>query len=197
MLLNINLHTLDNNLLLLITQYRSTFLNDFSILLSKLGGMPAFIFVVFAYFVWFIRKKRFTQTIYLLLSSVGSIFIGWSLKYVVDRGRPQIIEHLVQSYGASFPSAHSLYAAVLASFIALFICKDSQKKSAKILLFLVFFWPLFMGVSRVYLGVHYPSDVLAGWGIGFIWVSLLYLFYQKKYMPHCGEKSKLKIEVKS
>ncbi|MBF7686832.1 phosphatase PAP2 family protein [Acinetobacter rathckeae] len=159
--------------------------------------MPAFIVVLFIYCIFFARQKKNTETIFLLLSSLGSIGIGWSLKYIVDRDRPQVVEHLVQSYGASFPSAHSLYAAVLASFTALFVCQNLSYKYRNVLFCFIFSWPLAMGISRVYLGVHYLSDVLAGLGIGFIWVGLLYLCYQKKFMPYCHEKSKLKIEVKS
>ncbi|WP_244518195.1 phosphatase PAP2 family protein [Acinetobacter boissieri] len=197
MLHNLALHALDDQMLIWVTQYRTTFLDSLTILMSKLGGMPAFIVVLCIYGVVFVKRKKYVKTAFLLLSSIGAIGIGWSLKYAVNRDRPQLIEHLVQSYGASFPSAHSLYAAVLATFTLLFVCQDLHHKYRNICIYIISYWPIAMGTSRVYLGVHYPSDVLAGWGVGFIWVALLYLLYQHKYTPHFHEKSKLKIEVKS
>lgn len=97
----------------------------------------------------------------------------------IDRPRPLEFYHLVQSYGASFPSGHSLYAATLAS-LALLLCQQHRYRLFVILIATL--WIMVMGISRVYLGVHYPTDVLSGWGIGLIWTSLLWLWlYQSNF----------------
>lgn len=183
--------------LVFITQYYSPLIGKLTILMTKLGNMPAIITALCIYYLMFIDQKKFIQTIFLLLNCIGSISIKWSLKYVVHRNRPQTFEHLVQSYSASFPSAHSLYATVLKNFIMLFVYKDLRYTYRTILMHVIFLWAITMGVSRVHLAIHCPSDVLAGWGIGFIWAGLLYLCYQQKHIPNLYEKSKLKIEVKS
>lgn len=192
MLHHSEMHAIDSQLLILAEHSRQAGLNTFTEILSKVGGMPAVITFCSVLSVILIRNKKKLITIYLFLSIGGGIALGWLLKYLIQRDRPTMVSHLVQSYGASFPSAHSLYAIVLSSFLALFVIQPVQTTYSKIRLVLIFLWPLIMGISRVYLGVHYPSDVLAGWGIGLIWVSLLYLMYQKKQMPSFYAKSKSK-----
>lgn len=98
--------------------------------------------------------------------------MGWLLKWWIARPRPQEMYHLVNSYGDSFPSVHSVYAATFACLAILIF--DKHRSRAYIIWFAVL-WLLLMGTSRVYLGVHYPTDVLAGWSIGLIWISLLWL----------------------
>ncbi|MFH7804261.1 MULTISPECIES: phosphatase PAP2 family protein [unclassified Acinetobacter] len=159
-----------------LSQHRSVPLNRIFITLSTIGGMP---FVLFLTTVWCLQQawyKKFTNVVFIGMGLIGSTATVWLLKYVISRPRPPEMYHLVASYGAAFPSAHSLYAATLGC-LAIYL---SQKHPQHILVCIcAFIWLFVMGISRVYLGVHFPSDVLAGWSISFIWITLLYLLYAK------------------
>ena len=125
----------------------------------------------------FLLLTRRYQALLLLASALaGGSLLNWSLKNYFNRARPEFVTqlHHVDSY--SFPSGHSLLAAVvyltLGALVARLVAKRRQKiyilGVAVLLTFLV-------GVSRVYLGVHYPSDVLAGWSVGLLWAILCWL----------------------
>ena len=102
-------------------EHRSLTLNQVTILLSLLGGMPFLLFLTTFLCLYQTWIKNYKNVIFITLSVGGSIGIGWLLKWSIDRPRPLEFYHLVQSYGASFPSAHSLYAATLASLMMLLL----------------------------------------------------------------------------
>lgn len=171
---NQSLTELDLVMIEYLATIRAEPINKFAILLSVLGGMP---FVLFFATLWCFHRawyKKYRDVVFIGLGVVGSIAIAWLLKFLVLRPRPPEVFHLVTSYGASFPSAHSMYAATLAC-LAIFLSQPHPAQ--RFIVPIAFLWMLMMGISRVYLGVHFPSDVLAGWGISMIWISLLYLLY--------------------
>lgn len=162
----------DHSAVVWISLHRSFFLNDFSVSLSYLGGLPFTLLICSVWCLYFYQKKKVANILFIGFGISGSVVLGWSLKYLVDRPRPDTIYQMVQTYGASFPSAHSLYAAVLASLVWGIVYKKAQ---AKIIGALAILWCLAMGFSRVYLGAHFPTDVIAGWSVGLIWITLLWL----------------------
>ena len=173
-------------------EHRSLTLNRVTILLSLLGGMPFLLFLTTFLCLYQTWIKNYKNVIFITLSVGGSIGIGWLLKWSIDRPRPLEFYHLVQSYGASFPSAHSLYAATLASLMMLLLQQHKYRISVILVSTL---WFIFMGISRVYAGVHFPTDVLTGWGIGLIWTSLLWFWlYQSNFSNNLflDKKSKLR-----
>lgn len=155
-----------------ISLHRSSFLNDFSVGLSYLGGLPFTLLLCSVGCIYFYWKKKIVNILFIGVGISGSVVLGWSLKYLVDRPRPDMMYQMVETYGASFPSAHSLYAAVLASLVWGIVY---QKAQAKVIAAVAILWCLAMGFSRVYLGAHFPTDVIAGWSIGLIWIALLWL----------------------
>ena len=155
-----------------ISLHRSFFLNDFSVSLSYIGGLPFTLLLCSVGCVYFYWKKKIANILFIGVGISGSVALGWSLKYLVDRPRPDMMYQMVKTYGASFPSAHSLYAAVLASLVWGIVY---QKAEAKVIAAVAILWCLAMGFSRVYLGAHFPTDVIAGWSIGLIWIALLWL----------------------
>lgn len=159
-----------------LSQHRTEYLNTISITLSAIGGMPFVLFLTTLWCLYQVWYKKYTSAIFISSGLIGSIAIAWLLKYLISKPRPPEIYHLVESYGASFPSAHTVYAAVL-SCLAMYLSQQHAKR--QLIWVCAFSWLLSMGISRIYLGVHFPSDVLAGWSIGFIWITLLYLLYAK------------------
>lgn len=171
--------TLDPLSIQALFEHRSTTLNHVAILLSLLGGMPFSLFFTAFLCVYQTWIQNYKSLIFITLSVSGSITIGWLLKWSIDRARPLEVYHLVQTYGASFPSGHSLYAATLASLVMLLL---QQHRYRTPVILVSTLWFIMMGISRIYAGAHYPTDVLAGWGIGLIWTSLLWLWlYQSNF----------------
>ncbi|WP_086349952.1 phosphatase PAP2 family protein [Candidatus Enterococcus clewellii] len=125
-------------------------------------------------------KKHYIEAGWLLINTGFAAGILNSLiKLVFMRERPTL-EHLVVEHSYSFPSGHStgsmlLYGTII-MLLPLFIKKKSICRSLQLLLGIGI---LFIGISRIYLGVHFPSDILGGFSFGLSWLLLTYPLYQK------------------
>lgn len=104
---------------------------------------------------------------------VGAFILASALKHLIARPRPEVIPHEAYTFTASFPSGHTVMATVVWLWLALALADAVGKRAlrdfvvagALVIAFLV-------GASRVYMGVHWPSDVVVAWGIGIAWVWL-------------------------
>jgi membrane-associated phospholipid phosphatase len=146
-----------------------------AITMSYLGGMPV-ASMMFVAMLIYAHQFRSHQILFMLISMVGVANLSWLLKALVNRPRPMLWPRLVQDYGASFPSGHSVYAA---AFACVFIILSWRTRWRGIVWVFSIAWMLLMGLSRIYLGVHYPSDVLGGWALGWAWVFFVYLGLNK------------------
>jgi undecaprenyl-diphosphatase len=92
------------------------------------------------------------------------------LKNLFARPRPEVVPYLSQVYSSSFPSAHSMIAAVVYLTVGSLLASVISKLSLKIyVLTVAVMLTTAVGFARIYLGVHYPTDVLAGWLAGLLW----------------------------
>lgn len=141
--------------------------------LTALGGVAGLTFLVLAVagFLW-LRKQRRTAW-FLLLSVSPGVVLSQLLKSFFDRPRPDLVPHGSLVYTASFPSGHSLMAAIVYLTLGALLARtlDDWVLKAYVML-LATFATLMVGVSRIYLGVHWPTDVLAGWVVGAAWALL-------------------------
>jgi len=126
----------------------------------------------------FLRLRR--EAILLALTVVGAWIVEWFIKGLVGRPRPEIVPHLTEAGGASFPSGHAFNSAVVYIAVALAFATLSARESvrltiigAAIVLSLLIAW------TRVWLGVHFPSDVIAGWLGGAGWAFLAAALLQR------------------
>lgn len=143
---------------------------------TSLGGTGVLVLLVTAASGYLFLLRDYRNLVVLLLAVIGATLISYLLKDVFGRPRPDIFE-TIYTYNASFPSGHALLAAAtyltLGSFLAEIQTRFRLKAFILLLSILVM---LIVGFSRVYLGVHWPSDVLAGWTIGAVWALLCWLF---------------------
>lgn len=101
--------------------------------------------------------------------SLGAVAMRF-LKQGFDRPRPELVEHAVRVTNASFPSGHSMMAAMVYLTLGILLSRTQPKRRVRAFILTVsILIPALVGISRVYLGVHWPTDVLAGWMLGGIW----------------------------
>jgi undecaprenyl-diphosphatase len=103
---------------------------------------------------------------------LGGVLISTILKMGFDRPRPDI-QHAVRVFTASFPSGHAMLSAVTFLTLGVLVARAEADHRLKVyFVSIALFLTIVVGVSRIYLGVHYPSDVLAGWCVGSAWAIL-------------------------
>ncbi|WMM25611.1 phosphatase PAP2 family protein [Tissierella sp. MB52-C2] len=117
-------------------------------------------------------KKKYYISKLLLLSTLGSYILNFILKQIFHRTRP--IEYfLVKQGGLSFPSGHSMVTMSLYSTIAFLLAKKVKDKGKRRLIYTISFVMIcLMGISRIYLGVHWPTDVIGGYLMGYVFYCL-------------------------
>ncbi len=148
--------------------------------LTALGGFTLLTGVTLTAFGVAIFAGRPRLAVLGLLSViVGSLAMNL-LKQGFDRPRPGLVEHGTLTYAASFPSGHSMMAALVYLTLGILVARTQPKKRVRVFIVSISVLVTFLvGVSRVYLGVHWPTDVLAGWALGGTWAMLFWLVAMK------------------
>jgi undecaprenyl-diphosphatase len=140
---------------------------------TSLGGTGILVLVVASTAIYYLIQGRYKGMAILVVAVVGAFVLSYFLKGLFDRPRPEFIPAGAYKYSASFPSGHALLAAstylTLGGIVAQLLRRNRFK--AYVLL-LATFIVILVGFTRVYLGVHWPTDVLAGWVIGSVWALL-------------------------
>ena len=143
--------------------------------ITALGSYSTLLLVVMisTLFLAVAREKVGLRT--LLGATLSGYTVMLLLKRIIQRPRPDIVKHLADFHSTSFPSGHSMMSAVVyvtLAFQLLRVVKDSRLRATTLSAAVVL--TSLVGTSRVFLGVHFPTDVLAGWTAGLVW-SLLWL----------------------
>ena len=119
------------------------------------------------------RWNRPADDIALVVIAAGSAALPWLVKLIVARPRPTF-EHLQQLSSLSFPSEHTTQAAAIYLTIAILLSKGLNRGLRQLVIVLALLIAVVVAWSRVYLGVHYPSDVAAGLVLGWSWALLVF-----------------------
>lgn len=113
------------------------------------------------------------MAIYVAVSTSIGTALSWLLKSAFMRPRPQIVPHLAEVSSSSFPSGHSMNSAIVYLSLAILLARAERRQAVQnYLLCSALVLVMLIGISRVYLGVHWPSDVLFGWSVGATWAAL-------------------------
>lgn len=140
---------------------------------TALGGVGVLVFVTLAVAVFLRLSGRRADMWFVLIAVLGGQALSTLFKQGFDRPRPDVVPHEVTVYTASFPSGHAMMAAVTYLTLGALLARVQPRRVLKLyLLGVAIILTLSVGVSRVYLGVHWPTDVLAGWTAGAAWALL-------------------------
>jgi undecaprenyl-diphosphatase len=111
-----------------------------------------------------------------LASIAGAVLLSLAIKLGIERPRPELFPHGVEVYTASFPSGHATGSAATYLTLGALLAGFQRRRRLKVyLLTIAVLLTVLIGLSRLYLGVHWPSDVLAGWTLGASWALLCWL----------------------
>lgn len=143
---------------------------------TALGGIGVLGLLLLASvgYLWLQGLRRIA--LFVLLAIAGGLLLSLALKSGFDRPRPDLVSHGSMIYTSSFPSGHSMLAAVVyLTGGALLAVVHTARRVRVYLIGCAVLATLLVGASRVYLGVHWPSDVLAGWAAGAAWAAACWL----------------------
>ena len=137
---------------------------------TALGSTFVLLLVTFASIGFLALTKNRHAALLVLVAVLGGMLLSTLLKAGFDRARPDVVMHTTTVYSASFPSGHAMMSAVVYLTLGALLAATQQGTRLKLyILALGAFLTLIVGMSRVYLGVHWPTDVLAGWALGASW----------------------------
>ena len=146
---------------------------------TALGGMGILIVLTAATAGGYVLRKRRVTALLIVVAVFGGLVISLALKQGFDRPRPDLVPHGSYVYTKSFPSGHSMLSAITYLTLGSLMVGTLNHKSLKVYVMAIsILITLLVGLSRVYLGVHWPTDVLAGWAAGASW-SLICWFAAK------------------
>jgi undecaprenyl-diphosphatase len=143
---------------------------------TALGGVAVLVLVTGAVAGFLLLNDKYAATAFLLAATGSGLAVSAALKGVYQRPRPEVVPHLMAAHFSSFPSGHSMMSAVVYLTLGALLARLVARKRLKFyVLAVAALLTGLVGVSRVYMGVHYPTDVLAGWCAGLVWASLCWL----------------------
>ena len=146
--------------------------DGFFVVVSRIGYahgvIPADIALVLALAAW----RRWREAVFAALAFCGSALLNIGAKQFFQRDRPSLWDSIAPEHTFSFPSGHAMGSMTLAAVVVLLVWHTRWRR---IVLPAAIFFVTMVGLSRLYLGVHYPSDILGGWCAGLAWVVGVYL----------------------
>lgn len=152
------------------------------LVITYLGNAAMIGILTFLSAVSFYIHKHVRRILPLLVSVGGTSVTVYLLKHIFNRARPPLIDAFYPEIGSSFPSYHAAAAVALYGFFLYTIWKHDKHALKKPFMIFLFALIALVGISRLYLGVHYFSDVLVGYLVGFVWLLLSIKLH--KYLLH-------------
>ncbi|OXT01580.1 hypothetical protein B7H23_00980 [Notoacmeibacter marinus] len=137
---------------------------------TALGGIPVVTLLVITVLGFLAIERRWGAALFVSIGILGGMALSTSLKLFYSRPRPDLVTQLDVIHTKSFPSGHATITTCVVLTLAVMLIRLTDNPRGRVYIFVMaVIYALLIGVTRVYLGVHWPSDVLAGWAIGTFW----------------------------
>lgn len=150
---------------------------------TALGGYTVLTMLIIASATYLFAFGRWRHALIVIGATVSGALLMHFLKLGFARPRPDMVDHLTHAMNFSFPSGHATVSAVVYLTLGLLMAEAHKQKRMRILIMTgAVITTMLIGMSRIYLGVHYPSDVFAGWALGTGWAMLWWLIL--RWMMH-------------
>lgn len=154
---------------------------------TALGSVTVLGLLILLAFALLASLRRWSEGALLVAGAGGGLLISQGLKHVFGRERPELAYRAVEAANASFPSGHAMLSAVVFLTLGVLAARFAERRRVKVLaMSAAVLVSLLVGASRVYLGVHWASDVLAGWCVGAAWAMACWLaayVVQRRFKP--------------
>ncbi len=153
--------------------------------LTALGGYTVLSLILLLAVTFLLMKGKRASALMMAVAVVGGVILSNLLKIGFDRQRPDVVAHLVDVHSLSFPSGHAMLSAVTYLTLGALLARSERGIVMRAYFMgVAIVLTLLIGSSRVYLGVHYPTDVLAGWCAGSAWAFLCW--WMARWLQHRG-----------
>ena len=177
LILTNNISWFDNFIYNIVINLKSDFMTNFMKGITFLGSVKFIIIINVLLFIYSMVKKKYNLLL-ITISSITSPIVNNILKVIFKRPRPIII-NMIEEGSYSFPSGHSMISILFYGSI-IYLLNKYKIKHCKLISIILSMLILLIGISRIYLGVHYPSDVLGGYLTAGICLTIITLIYKKK-----------------
>jgi undecaprenyl-diphosphatase len=152
------------------------FVEEFWLEVTNLGGVTVLCLLSLITAGCLLILRRFRVALILAIGLLGGIVLSSGLKELVGRPRPDVVTHLAAVSSMSFPSGHSMMSAIVYPTLGVILARAAARPLLKKYAIVVSLGLMVLiGTSRVYLGVHYATDVLAGWCVGLSWALVCWI----------------------
>lgn len=157
-----------------------TWLEGSFIDLTALGGPTVVTLVVLVVAGFLLLQARYRTAWFVVVTWLSGEVVNTAMKHAFNRPRPTIVPHLREAFSSSFPSGHAMESAIVYLTLGAILMRVAETRITKLYCFgIAILLTVLVGASRVYLGVHYPTDVIGGWTIGFAWASICWLVEER------------------
>lgn len=156
-----------------VVTHRSAGLTQLMSALSTIGSTVVLAALALCVAAWLALRRRWPRALQVVLTAGGAALLVALVKHLVTRPRPPAADRLMVETSWSYPSGHSLGAAAVLGVLTIVVVARLRRRAARAVAVAVgVLLVAAIGVSRIYLGVHWPSDVLAGWLFGGLWLAI-------------------------
>lgn len=145
--------------------------------ITSLGGFVVLTLLVLSVVIYLLIQGKWRNAVVVGGASASGVILSETLKVGFGRPRPELVPQLAEVHSLSFPSGHAMLSGVIFLTLGALLARFHKRKRERALIMLyAVLVTMLVGASRVYLGVHWPTDVLAGWALGAAWAALWWLF---------------------
>ena len=147
--------------------------------ITALGSYAILTIIFFAVVTYLFMARQRAAALWVAIAVLGGVVLSNLLKFTFERPRPDLVPHAVRVFTTSFPSGHATLSAITYLTLGALLAGLYDVFRFKVyFISLAIFLTVAVGISRIYLGVHYPTDVLAGWCAGAAWAALWWTIFR-------------------
>ncbi|BAY19181.1 phosphoesterase [Anabaenopsis circularis NIES-21] len=161
---------LDTSILLTLQKLHTPLLDRLMVGITSLGEPPLLLLTCLTWEAMLLSRRRRLQATIFGMAAVGAISLNYLLKELFVRARPALWDYIINVNHYSFPSGHAMVSMVVYGCMGYSLSKEFPQWRSQIFTLTVILI-LAIGFSRLYLGVHWPTDVIAGYAVGLVWLT--------------------------